>query len=171
MACAESPVVVLLPIKPCYAEPIMAGRKRVEFRKTIFARAPSHVVVYASSPVKQVLGYFEVSGIDVDRVDALWTKHARAGGIAEDEFARYFYGRDAGVAIGIGCVVPAERPMGLTDLGLGRRPPQSFMYIDAGVIGRLQGGAKGERHRAHASHRVRLHGRCRSRAQLVLEIG
>ncbi len=171
MACAESRVVVLLPIKPRYAEPIMAGRKRVEFRKIPFARAPSHVVVYASSPVKQVLGYFEVSDIDIDDVDALWAKHARVGGIAEDQFARYFCGRDAGVAIGVGRVVTAGRPMALADLGLSGRPPQSFSYVDAAVLGRLQDEGTRNQDWAGTARRARLRGRRCWRTRPGLEAG
>lgn len=79
MAGAETPTVVLLPIKPEFARPIMNGTKTVEFRKTVFAQTPTHVVVYASSPVKRILGYFEVDAVDVDAVDALWAKYGRWG--------------------------------------------------------------------------------------------
>jgi predicted transcriptional regulator len=167
MACAEGAVVVLLPIKPRYADPIMDGRKRVEFRKTVFARTPSYVVVYASSPIGRVLGYFEVSGIDVDGVEALWAKYGRVGAIVEDEFTRYFRGRDAGVAIGVGRVVPSAAPMGLAELGLGRRPPQSFMYVDNEVISRL----RADRRRAGRAGRIRLRGRGEWCSRVALEVG
>ena len=138
MARAESPVVVLLPIKPRYAQPIMSGHKRVEFRKTVFARVPSHVVVYASSPVQKVLGYFKVSDIDVAAVDALWAKYAPVGGIDKDDFVRYYAGREAGVAVGVGQVTAAAIPVGLADLGMDHRPPQNFMYVAPDVLQALR---------------------------------
>jgi predicted transcriptional regulator len=130
-----------MPIKPRYAEPIMDGRKRVEFRKTIFAQTPTHVVVYASSPVKKVLGYFEVDDVEVDRVDALWAKHAAVGCIDEGEFRAYYGNRDNAVALGVGRTVALDLPMSLPALGIADGPPQSFMYLDREVLALLRRGA------------------------------
>jgi len=127
---------VLLPIKPEYAQPIMDGTKRVEFRKTVFTQTPTHVVVYASSPVKKVLGYFEVDAVDVDAVDTLWARYASVGGIAEGDFRDYYAGREHGVALGVERVVTLAEPVPLDALGLGG-PPQSFMYVDREVLRQL----------------------------------
>ena len=137
MASAESPVVVLLPIKPRYARPIMSGKKLVEFRKNAFARRPSHVVVYASTPVRKVLGYFEVSAVDVDAVDALWDKYSHVGGVPAAEFGRYYAGRERGVAVSVGRIVHAATPAALADLGLDGRPPQNYAYVDSEVLDRV----------------------------------
>jgi predicted transcriptional regulator len=134
MAGTEAPTVVLLPIKPEYARPIMDGRKRVEFRKTVFSQTPTHVVVYASSPMKKVLGYFEVDEVDVDAVDALWARYAAVGGIAEDVFRAYYAGRQSGVALGVERVVALTVPMPLQALGVANGPPQSFMYLHHSVL-------------------------------------
>lgn len=117
----------------------MTGQKRVEFRKTTFSRTPSHVVVYASSPVQKVLGYFEVSAVDVNAVDVLWERYATVGGVGEAEFGRYYAGRESGVALSVGGVVHARTPAGLADLGLSPRPPQNFAYVESDVLGRLHG--------------------------------
>jgi predicted transcriptional regulator len=134
-----------MPIKPRYAEPIMDGRKRVEFRKTVFAQTPTHVVVYASSPVKKVLGYFEVGEIEVDRVDALWAKHAAVGCIDEGAFRAYYDGREHGVALEVGRAVALDAPISLLALGVADGPPQSFMYLDREVLTLLRCGAPSQR--------------------------
>ncbi len=136
MAGTETPTVVLLPIKPDFARPIMNGTKAVEFRKTVFAQTPTHVVVYASSPVKRILGYFEVDAVDVDAVDALWAKYGAVGGIDEDDFRDYYAGREQGVALGVERVVSLADPLPLEALGV-CAPPQSFMYVDREVLRQL----------------------------------
>jgi predicted transcriptional regulator len=137
MAGTDAPTVVLLPIKPEYAQPIMDGTKRVEFRKTVFSQEPTHVVIYASSPVKKVVGYFEVDTVDVDAVDALWAKYAGVGGIVESAFRDYYCGRERGVALGVDRVVALVEPLPLEVLGLKGGPPQGFKYLDSSVLRKL----------------------------------
>ena len=138
MAGTASATVVLLPIRPQYARPIMNGSKAVEFRKTVFARTPTHVVVYASSPVRKVLGYFEVDEVDVDSIDAIWSRYADVGGIAERDFREYYWGREIGVALAVERVVVLANPVPLKALGIDH-PPQSYMYIDDHVLQTLGG--------------------------------
>ena len=50
---------VLLSIKPEYASKILDGTKRYEYRRAIFKRTEvTTVVVYASDPVRKVIGEF-----------------------------------------------------------------------------------------------------------------
>ena len=137
MAGTAAQTVVLLPIKPRYARPILDGLKRVEFRKRRFARDPSHVVVYASSPVKKVVGFFEVSDLEAAPVQDLWERYESGGAIrAGDFFAYYGDGRE-GFAISVGRVTVLEKPLGLAELGLGERPPQNYAYVEPEVLERL----------------------------------
>ncbi len=136
MADEANLTAVLLPVRPRYARPIMDGTKRVEFRKTPFARKPTHVLVYASSPVMKVLGHFEVGEIVLDSVDALWARYTDVGGIAEDDFREYYGGRERGVALGVGRVHAFTDPLPPAALGL-TTPPQSFMYIEPPPLGNL----------------------------------
>lgn len=126
--------VVLLPIQPQYATPIIEGRKKVEFRKTVFRTPPTHVVVYASSPVKCVVGYFNVSHVDVAPVHLLWSRYGEVGCIEEGDFTAYYGDREHGIVLGVGDVVVLNEPISLSDLGLDHRPPQSFMYLKPGVL-------------------------------------
>jgi predicted transcriptional regulator len=57
----------------------MEGTKQVEFRKRAFGRQVSYVVVYSSSPVKQVVGFFEISGIDEASPGQLWRRYSQVG--------------------------------------------------------------------------------------------
>lgn len=137
MAGAEARTVILLPIKPGYAEPIMDGEKQVEFRKTRFARPPSHVVVYASTPVKKVLGYFEVSEVEIAPVGELWTKYSPVGGIGKSDFFDYYKRRPDGVALSVGRVAALDCPLDLKVIGVAGGAPQNFAYLDERVLDSL----------------------------------
>jgi predicted transcriptional regulator len=119
---------VLLSIRPEFAKRIFDGSKRYEYRRVIFKQDEvTTVVVYASDPVRQVIGEFDLAGIVCGEPRALWAKTGEDGGIAEDQFLRYFENRTKGYAIGIGETRLYPLPVCLDELAA--RPPQSFMYL------------------------------------------
>lgn len=121
---------VLLSIKPRFAELIFEGTKKFEFRKAIFKNASiKTVVVYASSPLQQVIGEFEIEDIIHDELDNLWAKTRQQGGIDKDYFDKYFANKKIGYAIEIKSVKRYKKPLSLKkDFNL--HPPQSFLYLD-----------------------------------------
>ena len=131
---------VLLSIKPKYAEEIMNGNKRYEFRRSIFrCREDIELVyIYSTSPVKKIVGVFTIETIIEDHPRNLWEKFKEFSGIGAEEFFSYFGGYKKGFAIGIGNVEVFEEPIdpriAITDF----TPPQSFCYID-GRLGGLGG--------------------------------
>lgn len=123
--------VALLSIKPRYASAILAGAKRVEFRRQPFARDLDFVLIYASSPIQRLVGYFRVDGVDQDTPSRLWKRYGGVAGLSESEFASYTAGADQPVAIRVGRVVALGTPRPLHDLSPIIRPPQSFCYVDS----------------------------------------
>jgi predicted transcriptional regulator len=120
---------VLLSIKPEHADKIFQGEKKYEFRRAIFKnRKVTHVVVYASSPVRKVIGEFEVLDIIHDNVRALWEKTQSLAGISERKFFDYFSDREKGYAIEIGKIQKYQDPVSLEG-EYGLAPPQSFVYL------------------------------------------
>lgn len=130
--------VALLSIRPEYAQAIMDGRKAVEFRRTVFRRPVSHVVVYASSPLKQVLGFFEVSGIEEDSPARLWRRHGTHGCVKRRWYDEYFARNEKAVAIVVGRVCRARQPLPLKSLGGPSVAPQSFAYVNSRILGRIE---------------------------------
>lgn len=120
---------VLLSIKPEYAFKIFDGSKKFEFRKVIFKNPNiKTVVVYASSPVQQVIGEFEIEDIlthDPDRIWSLTKKHA---GITKDFFDQYFADREIAYAIKIKNVTRYNIPLSIRE-DFNATPPQSYIYI------------------------------------------
>ena len=120
---------VLLSIKPEFALKIFDGSKGYEYRRIIFKRAEvSTVVVYASDPIKKVIGEFEIGEILHDEPLALWAKTRAWAGITERKFLEYFENRAKGYAITVKEARTYDTPMSLNDL-LVSCPPQSFMYL------------------------------------------
>ena len=124
-------------IHPHWADAIMDGRKRVEFRRARFSRQISHVVVYATSPIRRVVGYFEVAGVTAAEPETLWQQFADVGGIEAEAFRGYFEGAESGVAISVGKVQELSAPVELTAILPFAAVPQSFCYADAEVIPEL----------------------------------
>lgn len=120
---------VLLSIKPEFAERIFNGTKKYEFRKAIFKNPNvKTVVVYASSPVQQVIGEFEIEDILSDDPECLWEKTKEFSGITEEFFFDYFDLRDKGFAIKVKKPKRYKKPLNLRS-SFNTAPPQSFRYL------------------------------------------
>lgn len=123
--------VVLMSIKPQFAERIFGGTKGVELRRLrLNVDAGDVVVVYASAPVSGVVGAFVVGGVVADGVRRMWNERADSLGVTREEYDAYFEG--ASMAYGI---VVGERvsfaPVSLRELRErvpGFSPPQSYSF-------------------------------------------
>lgn len=116
-------------IHPSYAQAIIDGRKRVEFRKRPIADDVTHVLVYATAPVKRIVCAFAVVGQMTSTPEELWRTYRRVAGISKSAFFEYFRDRGFATGIQIGDVSSySERRCITTDLGLAR-PPQSYQYV------------------------------------------
>lgn len=92
----------LLAIKPEFAEKILNGEKKYEFRRQSFQDADQIglVFLYASSPVKQILGVFTSDRVVEGSPTELWELFGDKSGINERErFMEYFEGVNTGFAI------------------------------------------------------------------------
>lgn len=121
--------VALMAIQPRFAQLILCGAKRVEFRKTRFRQTVTHVLIYSSGPVSKVVGGFEVEGVDEADPDDLWNRYVAVGGVSAVDFDTYYGGRSSGVAIRIGRVFELANPLPLDAVCRGSNPPQSFRYL------------------------------------------
>jgi predicted transcriptional regulator len=117
---------VLMSIRPRFAEAILCGEKSVELRRRrpSFSRG-TNVLVYASSPVRQVIGWFEVGEVISASPRALWSRVKHCAGVSRQEFDDYFAGCEVAYALIVtdaGRIAPAP---------LRIRPPQSWQYLRA----------------------------------------
>ena len=121
---------VLLSIKPEFAFKIFEGKKKFEFRKIIFKNPNVRtVVVYASSPVQQVIGEFEIDDILSFAPDEIWRLTKKYSGISEQFFYDYFADREIAHAIKIKEVTKYDEPLSLKE-NYKVSPPQSYLYLE-----------------------------------------
>jgi len=122
-------MTVLLSIKPEFAFKIFDGSKKYEFRKIIFKRNDvKKVVVYASSPVQQIIGEFEISEIISDTVESVWEKTSKYSGITKTVYESYFNNKSIAYAIKVGSIKKYTAPKFLWDYNI-NFAPQSFVYL------------------------------------------
>jgi len=122
---------VLLSIKPKYVKSIIEGDKRYEFRKTIFKnREINRIYIYSSSPVKKIVGTFEIGGILEDHPVDLWDNVKEYAGINERDFFSCFEGKPWAFAIKIQNLQEFNDPIDPYEMIPGFVPPQSYCYID-----------------------------------------
>ena len=121
---------VLLSIKPEYAEKILDGTKRFEYRKALPRdEAVKTVVIYATMPVGKVIGEFEVGGYVCDTPEKLWRETRGASGISRAFFMEYFAGHAEARAIRVGSTRRYAKPKSLHDVSGSSTAPQSFRYL------------------------------------------
>jgi type I restriction enzyme S subunit len=122
---------VLLSIKPRYVKSILEREKRYEFRKTIFKnREINRIFIYSSSPVKKIVGTFEIGGILEDHPVDLWDTVKEFAGIDNQDFFAYFDGKSRAFAIEIQNLKEFNDPIDPYEMMPGFVPPQSYCYMD-----------------------------------------
>lgn len=120
---------VLLSINPQYADKIFSGEKIYEYRRNIFKNTDVKIVlVYATSPIKKIIGEFYIEKIVKDSPENLWELSPERTGIERDKFDKYFLGKKEGYAIKIGKMKKYHLFKELKDFGI-NQAPQSFQYL------------------------------------------
>jgi predicted transcriptional regulator len=121
---------VLLSIKPEYAEKILSGEKKYEFRRAIFKdQSIKIVVIYASSPIRKVIGEFDIEYIITQNLDKLWEHTKQHSGIDKEFYDTYFCGKEVGHAIKVKQSRRYQEHQDLDDYAI-KHPPQSFLYLN-----------------------------------------
>jgi|SRR5690554_1623492 len=125
---------VLLSIKPEYAEKILSGDKKYEFRKTLFKNPlVKTVVIYATMPVGEVVGEFDFEEVLSGSPTTIWSKTRTHSGITRGFFNSYFEGKSKAHAIKVKSVRRYKTPKKLKDILPSGAAPQSFCYLYEGV--------------------------------------
>jgi predicted transcriptional regulator len=152
--------VALFSIHPGYAKAILEGSKQVEFRRQGLPADVTHVVIYATAPVQQIVGMFEIEGIDKVTPPRAWARYRHIGGIEKTAFERYYTSARHAFVIRVRAPKTFQTPFALTDLDVSLRPPQSYMYLRGDLLERTKALAdrpadpRGQTHREDAATRV-----------------
>ncbi len=121
---------VLLSVKPKYAEEILSGRKKYEFRRSVFKKQNiERVYIYSSSPVSKIVAAFEIEQILKGSPENIWKSCHKYAGISKNDFFAYFKNSDVAYAIEIGNVDSFLNPIDPHHIIEDFKPPQSFYYV------------------------------------------
>ena len=131
---------VLLSVKPVYADALLAGTKKAEIRRRFPSAAPGTTVfVYASSPVRALVGTLRLDQITRESPDIVWRDHHHQIEIAEDALTHYLAGRDEAAMLWVsrpnrwGTKIPLQEMREKLRL----EPPQSFRYLTDAMVAEL----------------------------------
>ncbi len=134
--------ILLLSIRPKYAEKIFEHTKTVELRRV----RPKHlkkgdlVLIYVSSPVKALVGAFKVDSVLEKPLKDLWQIVQKEASITRQEFDAYYHG----VSVGVGIFFKNQNVMQLNEpikLEILKEqhfhPPQGFRYVTLSELNSL----------------------------------
>ena len=104
-------------MKPCYADLVFNGEKTAELRKRIGQSMQNRdVLVYVTSPVRQLRGGFHVEVVQKGSPRDVWKSVSDAAGINKQEFDAYYSGSHTAYALRITAVWQYEKPFALSTL-------------------------------------------------------
>ena len=136
--------VIFYPIKPKYAQKIISGEKKFEYRRVKPQRDVKHIVIYSSSPEKLILGLASVSEIITGTSTEVWNMTHEQGGISLAEYESYFQGANSACAIAIDIVYKLELPINPKLIFEDFTIPQSFKYLDISSVDTIMEKGKGK---------------------------
>lgn len=123
------PEIVLLSIKPEFAELILAGDKKYEFRKAGLRHGIDLILLYASAPEQKLVGYAKIGEILEASPTRMWDMTRLHGGISRERFREYFKGKKSAYAFRITEVHKFEKGIDPKKIFTNFSPPQSFRYV------------------------------------------
>lgn len=132
--------LLIISVKPKYAEKIIEGKKTIELRKCAPKRVSKNdrLLLYVTSPVKELWGLYKIKEIIVEEPKKFWELYGHKTGISENEFENYY--KNSSKAFGIE-IVEIQNYMkysiklnSLRKLIPGFMPPQTYSYIRKNII-------------------------------------
>ncbi|ERJ07426.1 ASCH domain protein [Halorhabdus tiamatea SARL4B] len=125
--------VVFMSIDERWAEAILEGEKRYEYRRQPPSiDAPYRVVVYASGGPKSIVGGFETHSVLEATIDELVERTVPQTPHEPEDIRDYFEGMETGSAIRVDGYLPYDDPVPITTLQEADpdlTAPQNFRYL------------------------------------------
>lgn len=119
---------IILPIKPVFAKKIFSGEKKYEYRKRLCKKEINKIYIYATAPIKMIIGEVGVvNKLSMDK-EKLWQETQKYAGITKKNYDQYFESQDCACAYRIGEVRQYRFPIALDSIGI-EYVPQLFIYV------------------------------------------
>lgn len=121
---------ILMSINPIYADKILSGNKKYEYRKVKAKKDKvNKIVIYATYPIMKVVGEVEVKDILEETPEKLWNVTKEYSGVTKQFYDNYFNKSSKAIAYKLGKIEKYDEPKKLEDVGV-KCVPQSFLYLD-----------------------------------------
>lgn len=121
---------ILISIKPIYANRILDGSKRYEFRRRTISKPIKKAFIYSTKPISKIVGYFTLLKILKNKPPIIWEICKTSAGISKDDFYKYFFNAENAYAFEIDSVFRFKVPLSLNEIFCISKAPQSFIYVD-----------------------------------------
>ncbi|MBE5850507.1 MAG: hypothetical protein E7298_10170 [Lachnospiraceae bacterium] len=121
---------MLLSINPEFVTKILSGDKQYEFRKFRCRDDVDRIVIYATAPMKVIVGEAEIDTIIEGDVLNVWEKTKDSAGISYPFFRQYYKGKSHAYAYRLKNLIIYDKPKTLSDIGVSCAP-QSYRYLPA----------------------------------------
>ncbi len=123
---------LFISVKPEFANKIIAKEKCIELRKIKpHVKAGDYIIIYASSPIKCVVGFGKIKQIIETTPAEMWSNYSEYLGIDELRFLNYYNRRNRAIGIEIE-TIKSVTPINLINLkkiDANFHPPQVYRYI------------------------------------------
>lgn len=135
--CGESRRQLLMSVRPSHAERILRGEKTVEIRKRFAKKWIGHQVsLYASTPVRSLVGGAKISAVTTDNPSSIWEKFGSRIAVSKAEFDEYVGEASEVYAIALDDVFAYPSRVSMSQISdlVGQRlvPPQSYCSLRLG---------------------------------------
>lgn len=124
---------IVLSIRPQYCDKILAGEKIVELRRRFPLSCTTGIIahIYATSPVKSIVGNVKIVAVNKMPVIDIWMEHSSSAEISKEDFERYFDGVEEGFALILQSAQRFTKYFCLDELRqhFDFYPPQSYAYV------------------------------------------
>ena len=119
----------LFSIRPQFAQAILRGEKKFEFRTKACKRKLTTMFIYATKPIGMVIGEVSIETVISEEPEELWKLTHNAAGISKSEFDQYFREREKAYAYKLRNPIAYNQGILLEDLGI-KQAPQSYCYME-----------------------------------------
>jgi predicted transcriptional regulator len=124
---------ILISVKPSYARMIIEGSKTIELRRrfTETMSPDMRILVYSTSPIKQIIGECQLQAVHRLPLGELWHLACRDAMISWSTFKSYFDGLQEGYGLVLKHPRAFDNPISLNELRAvhNTNPPQSFRTV------------------------------------------
>ena len=132
--------ILLVSIKPQYAEKIFRGEKTIELRKSAPRKAfkGGYMLIYVTAPVKELWGICKIENIISDIPELLWENVGGKTGISKEEFNSYYAKSSSAFGIELKDIKNfldhSIKLDCLKNMFPGFAPPQTYRYLDQSIL-------------------------------------